>query len=159
MHITIEGLFEVNAVLGRGLNGVDPYTGVRVEAIKELPPGIFRHLRRLHRAVKDELELIAPDHKAFVEKWAKDGKMPAKDAENFGEYFNAYQEFFYEVVVIPFATPFKLDILEELKIVLPVDVQVVMENVNDAIESEKTTEPPATADTDKQGAVTPEPNA
>lgn len=161
MHITVEGLFEVNAVLGRGLNGVDPYTGERVAAIKELPTGIFRHLRRLHKAVKDELEIIAPDHRLFVEKWAVDGKFPARDAENFKDYFAAYKEFFGEVIKIPFTSPFKLEMLDELKIVMPVDIQALMENVNEAIEADmkEKEEPPATADTDKIGASTPNADA
>ncbi len=158
MHVTVEGLFEVNAILGRGLNGVDPYTGARVESIKELPTGIFRHLRRLHKAIKDELEVIAPDHKTFVEKWAVDGKLPAREAENFDEYFAAYREFFGEMVVIPFS-PFHLELLDGLKIVVPVDVMNVMENVNEAIASEeKEKEQPATADTDK-GPESPKANA
>jgi len=160
MHVTVEGLFEVNAVLSRGLNGVDPYTGARVEQIKELPTGIFRHLRRLHRAIKDELEVVAPDHKTFVEKWAVDGKLPAKDAENFQEYLRAYMEFFGEMIVIPFS-PFHLELLDGLKIVVPVDVMNIMENVNEAIESEakeKEKEQPATADTDK-GVETPKADA
>lgn len=146
MHVSIEGLFEVNAVLSRGLNGVDAYSGERGTAIKELPPGIFRHLRRLHRAIKDELELIEPERKLFLEKWLVDGKTPAQDAENFPEYLAAYREFFGEVITIPFSDPFKTEILEDMKIVLPVDIQTLMENINDAIADEKKEkEPPATA--------------
>lgn len=159
MKFTIEGLFGANAVLSRGLLGVDVVSGARVEPIKELPTSIFRHLRRLHRAIKDELEIISPDHREFMAKWGMDGKFPTPESENFKEFLGAYNEFFGEIVTIPFS-PFHLDVLDELKIVCPVDIQNLMENVNEVIaeelESEK--EPPATADTDN-GPSSPDANA
>jgi len=161
MHVAIAGLFELNAVLSRGLSGVDPYTGERVEPVKELPVGIFRHLRRLHRAVKDELEIIAPEHKVFIDKWVVDKKFPAPDAENFADFQKAYAEFFGETVVIPFS-PFKLEMLDDLKVVVPTDLMNLMETVNDVIEDEMKAKekeiPPATAVNDN-GSENPKADA
>jgi len=161
MKITIEGLFEINAVLSRGLNGVDVATGKRIEPVKELPTGIFRHLRRLHKAVKDELEIIAPEHKDFIAKWAVDGKFPAPNAKNFKEFASAYTEFFGDTVTIPFS-PFKLEMLDDLKVVVPTDLMNLMETVNDVIEDEMKVKekeiPPATAVNDN-GPVSPKADA
>ena len=146
MHVTIAGLFDINAILSRGLVGVDPYTGERFAPVKELPVGIFRHLRRLHKAIKDEMEVIAPDHKDFVAKWVVDGKFPASDADNFADFQKDYKEFFGDLVTIPFS-PFKLEMLDDLKVVVPVDLMNVMESVNEVIEEElkQKETPPATA--------------
>lgn len=160
MHIPLGVLMQVNVILSRGLVGADPYTGQRNEPIKELPTGIFRHLRRLHKAVKDELEIVTPDHRAFVEKWAVDGKFPEKDAENFAEFAPAYNEFFGTPdIVLPFATPFQLDLIKP-ETVVPLDVMGLMEDMNDAIAEEiKQKEiPPATVVNDN-GASTPSANA
>ena len=160
MHTSIGVLMEVNATLSRALHGRDPYTGATNEPIKELPTGIFRHLRRLHNAVKSELEIIAPEHKEFIEKWAKDGKFPDADAENHAEFIVAHREFFGKPdIVLPFATPFELEIIDK-KTVVPVDIMNIMENVNDAIADElkEKENPPATAASDN-GPESPEPNA
>ena len=160
MHISLGVLMQVNSVLSRGLVGADPYTGQRNEPIKELPTGIFRHLRRLHKAVKDELEIVAPEHKEFVAKWAADGKFPDKDAENFSEFIAAYNEFFGTPdIILPFAIPFQLDLIKPETIV-PLDIMGLMEDVNDAIaeeEKQKAT-PPATVVSDN-GPESPEANA
>jgi hypothetical protein len=159
MHVAIGGLFEINAILSRGLMGVDPYTGQRFAKADELPVGIFRHLRRLHRAIKDELEIISPDHKVFVEKWVVDGKFPAPDADNFAEFSTARNEFFGELAVIPFATPFNLGLIKD-DAVVPTELIGLMEEVNEVIEKEmkENETPPATADTDK-GPESPKANA
>ena len=160
MHISVGILMEVNATLSRALQGRDPYTGAMNEPIKELPTGIFRHLRRFHNAVKGELEIVLPEHKAFVEKWAADGKFPDKDAENFAEFIPAYNEFFGTPdIVLPFSTPFQLDLIKP-ETVVPLDIMNLMENVNDTIADElkKKAIPPATAVSDS-GALTPIPNA
>lgn len=160
MNISLGVLMEVNAILSRGLLGQDPYSGKRNEPIKELPVGIFRHLRRLHKAVKDELEIVAPEHKEFLVKWAVDGKFPDKEAENFAEFFAAYNEFFGTPdIVLPFS-PFKLELLDGLSVVVPVDIMNLMENVNDTIADEMKAKeiPPATA-VDNKGPESPAPNA
>ena len=161
MHIGIGVLMEVNAILSRGLLGADPYTGQRNDPIKELPTGIFRHLRRLHKAVKDELEIVAPEHKEFVAKWGVDGKFPDKDAENFAEFIAAYNEFFGTPdIILPFTDPFHTELLDGLKIVVPVEIMNLMENVNETIadeEKQKAT-PPATVVSDN-GPESPEANA
>jgi hypothetical protein len=160
MHTSVGVLMEVNKILSRGLLGVDPYTGEKIEPIKELPTGIFRHLRRFHKAVKDELEIVAPEHKAFIEAWVVDGKFPDKDSERYAAFIPAYNEFFGAPdIILPFATPFDLDLIDK-KTVVPVDIMNLMENVNDTIaEEEKQKEiPPATVVNDN-GPESPKPNA
>jgi hypothetical protein len=151
---------EVNATLSRALQGRDPYTGKTNEPIKELPTGIFRHLRRLHNAVKGELDIVLPEHKEFVEKWAKDGKFPDKDSENYAEFIPAYNEFFGTPdIVLPFAEPFQLNLIKP-ELVVPVDIMNLMENVNDTIADElkEKANPPATAASDN-GPSSPDANA
>jgi hypothetical protein len=158
MHGTFAGLLEVNGILSRGLLGVDPYTGQRNDPARELPPSMFRHLRRFHRAVKDEMELISPEHQAFIKKWIVDGKWPTPDSENFAEFTKAYNEFFGTPdIVVPFS-PFKLELLDNLTSPVPVDLMTLMENANEAYESELKETPPATAVSDK-GASTPNTDA
>jgi hypothetical protein len=160
MHTSVGVLMEVNKILSRGLLGADPYTGQKFEPIKELPTGIFRHLRRLHKAVKDELEIVSPEHKEFVQKWVVDGKFPTEDAENFSDFIAAYNEFFGAPdIVLPFSTPFDLDLIDK-KTVVPVDIMNLMENVNDTIADEMKAKeiPPATAVDDK-GPESPTPSA
>jgi hypothetical protein len=157
MHISFGVLMVINATLSRGLLGANPYTGEKNEPIKELPTGIFRHLRRLHKAVKDELEIIAPEHNEFIKKWAVDGQWPTPQSENYAEFDPAYNEFFGTPdIVLPFATPFELGLIDP-KTVIPVDIMNIMENINDTIaddEKQKET-PPATvvSDTAPQSAT------
>lgn len=159
MHTSYSGLLEINGILSRGLLGVNPYTGEKNDPVKELPTGIFRHLKRLYKAVKDEMEIIQPEHREFIEKWAVDGKWPTHDSEKFAEFKPLYDEFFGMAdIVIPISR-FHTELLDDLKIVLPVDLQNLMEDINSSIEFEEKQKetPPATVVSNK-GPESPPPD-
>lgn len=160
MYLSVGVLMDLNVTLSRGLHGKNPYTGEICDPVKELPTGIFRHLRRLLKAVVGELEIVEPDRKIFADKWLVDGKWPTKKAENFAEFVPAHKEFFGKPdILLPFSTPFQLDLIKP-ETVVPVDIMNLMENVNDTIaeEAKQNEIPPATVDNDK-GAETPKANA
>ncbi|MDD5009206.1 MAG: hypothetical protein PHC68_12510 [Syntrophorhabdaceae bacterium] len=160
MYLSLGVLMDMNVTLSRGLHGKNPYTGEICRPVGELPVGIFRHLRRLYRAVIGELEIVEPDRKVFADKWIVDGKWPNSEAENFSEFLPAYNEFFGKPdIILPFATPFQLDLIKP-ETVVPVDIMNLMENVNDTIadEAKQNENPPATVVNDN-GASTPKADA
>ena len=158
MHVTLEGLIQMKAILSRGLMGVNPFTGERNKPAKELPASMFRHLRRLLKAVDDELAIAEPERKAFAEKWAVDGKWPTPDSENYAEFAPLYNEMFNTPdFVLPFS-PFKLELLDRLDEAIPTDLMGLMESANDIYEAEQKQNAPATGDSDN-GPESPEPNA
>lgn len=158
MHVTLEGLIQMKVILSRGLVGVNPFTGERSKPVTELPASMFRHLRRLQKAVDDELAIAEPERKAFVEKWSVDGKWPTPDAENYAEFAPLYAEMFGTPdFVLPFS-PFKLELLDTLDEKIPVDLMTLMETANEFHEAEQKQNAPATGDSDNEPESS-EPNA
>ncbi|MDD3984195.1 MAG: hypothetical protein PHU54_09740 [Candidatus Omnitrophica bacterium] len=161
MKVSFMWLLEAKAILSRGIFGADPYTGEKVEPAKNLPASMFRHLRRVIKAVNDELEIGAPEHKEFIAKWAVEGKFPEPDTENYAEFEPAYQEFFLTPDFIIEFSPFKLELLDNLNEKVPVDLMNLMDGMNEAYEqSQKVAheDNPSTGDTDK-AAIKPQADA
>jgi hypothetical protein len=146
MHVSFEGLLMLRGILSRGLLGRDPYTGEIAPMAKELPPGVFRHLRRLLRDVNSEIDTVTPEHKKFVEKWAVDGKFPEKENEKFGEFSKEYREFFQLADIVLAFSPFKLEMLDNLKEPAPVELMNIMEDLNGIYEEEQKQNTPAKGD-------------
>ena len=134
MRVSFMWLLEAKAILSRGIFGADPYTGEMVEPAKNLPASMFRHLGRVIKAVNDELEIGAPEHKEFIAKWAVDGKFPDSDAENYAEFKPLHDEFFFAPDFIIEFSPFKLELLDNLNEKVPVSLMNLMHEMNEAYE-------------------------
>jgi hypothetical protein len=149
MHTNLMTLFQMNTILSRGLNGIDPNTGERVNPANKLPPSMFRHLRRVMKSIRDEIDLCEPERKPFADKWLVDGKWPKETDENFAEFKPLFDDLFFNPdITIPF-TPFKLELLDKLDDPIPVDLMSLMEQLNEVYESEQKEDNPAKGDSDK----------
>lgn len=162
MKITLQGLFGIKHVLSRELLGVNIETGERKkpDIYDKLPISMIRHLRRVLGAVDDEIKIADPERIEFVTKWKVYGEKK-DELPKFGEnpdFDKEYAAMFLErEFILPFS-PFKLEMLDSWDKEVDGDLYGLMEEMN-AEFKRQTTEPPATADTDKTGAVTPIANA
>ena len=152
----------MKSILSRWLLGVNIETGERKKPDLRLPVSMKRHLRRLLEAVENEMKIADPERMEFVTKWKVYGEKK-DELPKFGEnpdFDNEYAEIFFRSdFVIPFS-PFHLELLDNHNEVIPDDIEGLMQEMNDEYaKQEKEKEPPATADTDKIGASTPDANA